>query len=43
MSFLILGLASDKPSTVDDISMIATSYPNFFAQMQGLGAAFHAA
>jgi 3-phosphoshikimate 1-carboxyvinyltransferase len=43
MSFLILGLASAGPATVDDISMIATSYPNFFDQMQSLGASFRAA
>jgi 3-phosphoshikimate 1-carboxyvinyltransferase len=43
MSFLILGLAAAKPATVDDISMIATSYPNFFEQMQGVGASFQTA
>ncbi len=38
MSFLILGLASEKPVTVDDASMIATSFPDFPALLQKLGA-----
>jgi len=38
MSFLIAGLASQSPITVDDGSAIATSYPNFSEQMLGLGA-----
>ena len=38
MSFLVLGLASDEPMTVDDESMIATSYPAFKADMGALGA-----
>jgi 3-phosphoshikimate 1-carboxyvinyltransferase len=38
MSFLVMGLASLDPVTVDDGSMIATSFPNFIALMQGLGA-----
>ena len=38
MSFLCLGLASEKPMTVDDDSMIATSYPAFKADMTALGA-----
>ncbi len=40
MSFLVMGLASRKPMTVDDASMIATSFPNFRALMAGLGAQF---
>lgn len=40
MSFLCLGLASKRPMAVDDISMIATSYPSFRAQMEQLGAHF---
>ena len=28
MSFLTMGLASQKPVTVDDVTMIATSFPN---------------
>ncbi|WP_104662475.1 3-phosphoshikimate 1-carboxyvinyltransferase [Ensifer adhaerens] len=38
MSFLVLGLASEQPVTVDDISMIATSFPEFTEMMTGLGA-----
>ncbi len=40
MSFLVMGLASRKPMTVDDSSMIATSFPNFRALMEKLGARF---
>jgi 3-phosphoshikimate 1-carboxyvinyltransferase len=40
MSFLVLGLAADRPVTVDDTAMIATSFPNFIELMQGLGAHF---
>lgn len=38
MSFLVLGLATEKPVTVDDTSMIATSFPEFLPLMQSLGA-----
>ena len=38
MAFLILGMASGKPMTVDDGSMIGTSYPGFAAGMNRLGA-----
>ncbi|MGO4871526.1 MAG: 3-phosphoshikimate 1-carboxyvinyltransferase [Roseiarcus sp.] len=40
MSFLVMGLASARPMTVDDAAMIATSFPNFRALMAGLGAQF---
>jgi 3-phosphoshikimate 1-carboxyvinyltransferase len=40
MSFLVLGLASEKPVTVDDARPIATSYPEFRNLMTGLGASF---
>lgn len=40
MSFLIMGLGAQKPVTVDDASMIATSFPNFMPLMHGLGASF---
>jgi 3-phosphoshikimate 1-carboxyvinyltransferase len=40
MAFLTLGLAADRPVTVDDTSMIATSFPEFRGLMQGLGANF---
>ena len=38
MSALILGMGAQNPVTVDDVSMIATSYPDFFDHMQTLGA-----
>ncbi|PKP71493.1 MAG: 3-phosphoshikimate 1-carboxyvinyltransferase [Alphaproteobacteria bacterium HGW-Alphaproteobacteria-4] len=38
MAFLVLGLASRRPVTVDDGSPIATSFPAFEALMAGLGA-----
>lgn len=38
MSFLILGLASKRPVSVDDGSPIATSFPTFESLMTGLGA-----
>jgi 3-phosphoshikimate 1-carboxyvinyltransferase len=38
MSFLVLGLGAQKPVTVDDAAMIATSFPNFLGLMRGLGA-----
>jgi 3-phosphoshikimate 1-carboxyvinyltransferase len=40
MSFLVLGLAADKPVTVDDVAMIATSFPDFLPLMTRLGATF---
>ena len=40
MSFLVLGLASDRPVTVDDTSFVATSFPNFQTLLQQLGARF---
>ncbi len=38
MAFLVLGLASKNPVTVDDGAMIDTSFPGFAALMNGLGA-----
>ena len=38
MSFLIMGLASEKPVTIDERAMIATSFPEFMPLMTGLGA-----
>ncbi|PSC04833.1 3-phosphoshikimate 1-carboxyvinyltransferase [Alsobacter soli] len=43
MSFLVMGLASQRPVTVDDKTMIATSFPAFEGLMTGLGAVFKAA
>jgi len=40
MSFLVMGLASERPMQVDDAATIATSFPNFRPLMQGLGATF---
>ncbi|MBU2583528.1 MAG: 3-phosphoshikimate 1-carboxyvinyltransferase [Alphaproteobacteria bacterium] len=40
MAFLTMGLASEKPVTVDDTAMIATSFPEFLGLMGGLGARF---
>ena len=42
MAFLILGMVSEKPMTVDDGSMIGTSYPGFVADMNRLGASIAA-
>ena len=38
MSFLVLGLVSAKPITVDDARAIATSFPSFMPLMKELGA-----
>lgn len=37
MSFLVMGMASDTPISVDDGAMIATSFPGFAELMGGLG------
>jgi 3-phosphoshikimate 1-carboxyvinyltransferase len=42
MAFLTLGLASEKPVTVDDSRMIATSFPAFRGLMEQLGARYDA-
>lgn len=36
MSFLVLGLAAQKPVTIDDIAPVATSFPNFVDLMNRL-------
>jgi 3-phosphoshikimate 1-carboxyvinyltransferase len=38
MAFLVMGLASERPVAVDDVSFIATSFPNFVPMLRGLGA-----
>ena len=43
MSGLVLGLGAQQPVTVDDVAMIATSYPGFFDDFAALGAVFEAA
>jgi 3-phosphoshikimate 1-carboxyvinyltransferase len=40
MAFLTMGLASREPVTVDDTSMVATSFPEFISLMQSIGARF---
>ena len=42
MSFLTMGLASQKSVTVDDVTMIATSFPEYQDLMKGLGAVMEA-
>jgi len=38
MAFLVMGLATEKPVTIDDATFIATSFPDFVPMMRGLGA-----
>lgn len=38
MSFLVLGIVAKAPVTIDDGAPIATSFPNFVAMMNDLGA-----
>lgn len=38
MSALVMGMAARAPVSVDDVDMIATSYPEFFEHMAFLGA-----
>jgi 3-phosphoshikimate 1-carboxyvinyltransferase len=38
MSFLVLGLVAEAPVSVDDASVMDTSFPNFSKLMNGLGA-----
>jgi 3-phosphoshikimate 1-carboxyvinyltransferase len=38
MAFLVMGLAAEKPVTVDDSTMIVTSFPEFMGLMTGMGA-----
>jgi 3-phosphoshikimate 1-carboxyvinyltransferase len=37
-----MGLASEKPVTVDDVAMIATSFPEYRDLMKNLGAVMEA-
>ena len=43
MSFLVMGMAARAPVAVDDVAMIATSFPEFEGLMTNLGASFEAA
>ena len=40
MSFLVMGLAAERPVTVDDATIIGTSFPGFVELLAGLGADF---
>jgi 3-phosphoshikimate 1-carboxyvinyltransferase len=40
MAFLTLGLGAERPVTVDDVTMIATSFPSFVPLMTSIGARF---
>jgi 3-phosphoshikimate 1-carboxyvinyltransferase len=40
MAFLTMGLASERPVGVDDIGMVATSFPEFRGLMERLGASY---
>jgi 3-phosphoshikimate 1-carboxyvinyltransferase len=40
MAFLTLGLGADRPVTVDDAATVATSFPEFRALMERLGASY---
>ncbi|NQV21650.1 MAG: 3-phosphoshikimate 1-carboxyvinyltransferase [Rhodospirillales bacterium] len=42
MSFMILGLISEKPIRIDDGTMIGTSFPGFVELMNGMGASIEA-
>jgi 3-phosphoshikimate 1-carboxyvinyltransferase len=42
MSFLTMGMASQKPVMVDDVTMIATSFPEYQDLMRALGAVLEA-
>ena len=39
MSFLVMGLAAERPIAIDDGDVIDTSFPGFVAMMNRLGAA----
>ena len=43
MSFLVLGMISERPIAIDDSSAIGTSFPGFIETMNGLGASIEAA
>jgi 3-phosphoshikimate 1-carboxyvinyltransferase len=43
MAFLILGLGAERPVTVDDVTYVATSFPEFMQLMTGIGARFEPA
>lgn len=38
MSFMVMGMASEKPVVIDDVSSVATSFPDFISLMNKAGA-----
>lgn len=40
MSFLVMGMAAQRPIAIDDVTHIGTSFPGFEAKMTELGATF---
>ena len=38
MAFLVLGMASEQPVSIDDAEPIETSFPGYVELMNGLGA-----
>jgi 3-phosphoshikimate 1-carboxyvinyltransferase len=40
MAFLVMGLASEQPVAIDDVSFIATSFPGYVPMLRRLGAEF---
>jgi 3-phosphoshikimate 1-carboxyvinyltransferase len=38
MAFLVMGLATEKPVAIDDMSFIATSFPGYVPMLRSLGA-----
>ena len=40
MSFLVMGLAAERPVSIDDGAIIGTSFPGFVELLEGLGAEF---
>ena len=41
MSFMVMGMASENPVCIDDISSVATSFPEFISLMNKAGANIH--
>ncbi len=41
MSFMVMGMASENPVLIDDVSSVATSFPDFISLMNKAGANIH--
>lgn len=41
MSFMVMGMASESPVAIDDVSSVATSFPEFISLMNEAGANIH--